>query len=345
MNKLTHKRIVVTGGTGLLGSHLVAELLLHGCTCVKLLVRNSRHLGLLQQTLERMQVPSGIDRLTFEETALNNPHTLREAVTGAEVVFHCAAQLSYDPEQSDAIISSNTEMTTHVVNSCLECHVGLFIHVSSIATLGTPSSTQETITETTILNSLIGRSAYSVSKIYAENVVRRAMTQGLRTIIVNPSIILGEGAWNKGSAQLIAFGARNNLFYTSGVKGYVDVRDVARAMILLAEEPKAVGQRFIVSAENLSFQTLFTWIAAEAGCRKPRIGLGKPLLKILCTLEKEIARWTGHSRLLSDSFIANAVECSRYSSDKLLHTIPFAFTPIRTTLQRVTRQYLKDKKR
>ena len=90
-----------------MGSHLVAELLCAGCT-VRMLVRDIKRQQLLHRTLERMGVSSFYDRIEFRETALNNPYALREAVEGTDVLFHCAAQVSFDPERSDEIIVANT---------------------------------------------------------------------------------------------------------------------------------------------------------------------------------------------------------------------------------------------
>lgn len=181
------------------------------------------------------------DRIEFRQTALNNPHTLREAVRGTQVLFHCAAQVSFDPERADDIVSSNTEITTHIVNSCLECGVGLLVHCSSIATLGEPRHEGEPVTESCTLDSPVGKSAYAISKIYAENIVRRGIAQGLKAVIVNPAIVIGEGNWTSGSSLLIAFGARGGFFYTRGVKSYVDVRDVARAMSCWRKDRKRPG--------------------------------------------------------------------------------------------------------
>lgn len=190
-----------------MGSHLTAELLREGCS-VRLIVRNAGKTDLLKATLRRMGVADRYDRIEFRQTALNNPHTLREAVRGTQVLFHCAAQVSFDPERADDIVSSNTEITTHIVNSCLECGVGLLVHCSSIATLGEPRHEGEPVTESCTLDSPVGKSAYAISKIYAENIVRRGIAQGLKAVIVNPAIVIGEGNWTSGSSLLIAFGAR-----------------------------------------------------------------------------------------------------------------------------------------
>lgn len=293
-----------------------------------------------------MGVSSFYDRIEFRETALNNPHALREAVEGTDVLFHCAAQVSFDPERSDEIIVANTELATHVVNACLDSGVGLLVHVSSVATLGPgPGPGRSWSMKRAYRTVWVGLSAYSVSKFYAENIVRRGALQGLRTVVVNPSIVIGEGDWKSGSSQLIAFGAHGNFFYTKGVKGYVDVRDVARATVLLAEVPEAVGQRYILSAENLPFKAFFSIVAETAGRRLPRICIGTRALNLAAAAERELRRVTRHKQLLSESILSSAVSSSYYSNEKVLRTLDFEFTPVQETLRRVTRAYLEEKKR
>ena len=327
----------------MLGSHLVAALLNEGCR-VRLLLRDGSSDRLLRRTLERTGATELFDRIEFRRTALNNPYELREAVRGIDVLFHCAARVSFDPDEAEAVVSSNTEIATHVVNVCLECGVGLLVHVSSVATLGRPLIAGTPIAEDCVLNSLVGRSAYGISKVYAENIVRRGMQQGLRAVIVNPSIILGEGDWKRGSAGLIARAVRNRLFYTEGVKGYVDVRDVARAMILLARTPEAAGRRFIVSAENMSFRELADLVAETTGRSRPRIRLGKTVLKAVARIDEKLSRATGRKRTFVDSFATDATDCLRYDGSELLRTIDFRYTPVRDTLDRIVRQYLEDRK-
>ena len=144
-----------------MGSHLTAELLREGCS-VRLIVRNAGKTDLLKATLRRMGMADRYDRIEFRQTALTTPPTLREAVRGTQVLFHCAAQVSFDPERADDIVSSNTEITTHIVNSCLECGVGLLVHCSSIATLGEPRHEGEPVTESCTLDSPVGKSAYAI---------------------------------------------------------------------------------------------------------------------------------------------------------------------------------------
>ena len=339
---LQTKRIAVTGGTGLIGSHLVAELLKRGCR-IRLLVRDMRRVGQLHKTLSRMEADSYFGRIEFYETELNNPHTLAAALTDMEVVFHCAALVTFDPEKDEKVVAVNTEITTHVVNACLRCGVGLLVHVSSIATLGSCRPGQRAIDETCILSNPVGRSPYSVSKIYAENAVQRGMVEGLRAVIVNPSVVIGEGDLNSSSSRLVAYAMRRRLFYTNGVKGYVDVRDVARAAVGLAEMPQAIGKRFIVSAENLTFGTLFSMAARISDHWPPLIPLGRRVLTGIYKVEKLLNKWFGRRPILSEALIANACDMSYYDNSRMKNLLNFTYTPIRETLERVIRYYKRQR--
>lgn len=340
---LQTKRIAVTGGTGLIGSHLVAELLKRGCR-VKLLVRDMRRIGQLRETLSRMGAESYYGRIEFCETELNNPHTLTSALTDIEVVFHCAALVTLDPEEDEKVVLVNTEITTHVVNACLRCGVELLVHISSIATLGECRIGQNTVDEMCILSNPVGRSSYSVSKIYAENTVQRGMVEGLRAVIVNPSVVIGEGDLNSSSSRLVAYAMRRRLFYTNGVKGYVDVRDVARAAVGLAEMPQAIGKRFIVSAENLTFGTLFSMAARISGHWPPLIPVGRRVLTGIYKVEKLLNKWFGRRPILSETLIANACDESYYDNRRMKNLVGFTYTPIRETLERVIHYYKRQTK-
>lgn len=339
---LQTKRVAVTGGTGLIGSHLVAELLKRGCR-IRLLVRDMRRVGQLHKTLSRMEADSYFGRIEFYETELNNPHTLASALAGVGVVFHCAALVTFDPEKDEKVVAVNTEITTHVVNACLRCGVGLLVHVSSIATLGSCRPGQRAIDETCILSNPVGRSPYSVSKIYAENVVQRGMVEGLRAVIVNPSVVIGEGDLNSSSSRLVAYAMRRRLFYTNGVKGYVDVRDVARAAVGLAEMPQAIGKRFIVSAENLTFGTLFSMAARISGHWPPLIPVGRRVLTGIYKVEKLLNKWFGRRPILSEALIDNACDMSYYDNSRMKNLLNFTYTPIRETLERVIRYYKRQR--
>lgn len=341
------KTVGVTGPTGLIGSHLVAALLQRGYR-VRVVVHHAQHLQGLQHTLQRFDLADRLKDVEIDEISLLNPLRLSRWMEGCDGVFHCAGLVTYDPQRSEEVLETNRSITAGAVTAARMARVGVFLHVSSIATLGTVETSQSLtsaplITEKCWLTSPKGRSAYSMSKFYAENEVWRAAAQGLRTIIVNPAIVLGEGEWDRSSGPLIVRAVQGFPFYTEGVKGYVDVRDVARAMITLFETPQALGQRFILCGANLSFRELFTLIAQAAHKRPPRWRAGRQLLNVAATLERGHRRFWGGEGRLSASVIDNALDVSRYDGSLITRTCQFHYTPIEQTIQRVVNAYLQEK--
>lgn len=383
--------VAVTGASGLVGSHLVRELL-KGEDRVRLILRENsslerlEQLGILpsssgsssQSSLPGSPIPrsfpcvpssscmssppsphsrSESDRVEVIRVEFANPYDLCKAFQDVDVVYHCAAVVSFDSACGDEIIRINREITANVVDACMECGVRRLVHVSSIATLGEClpercSSDVPLIDEECYLTTLTGRSAYSVSKFYAENQVNRGIYQGLDAVIVNPAIILGEGDFDHGSGQIIkliagggGFSRIASLFATSGVKGYVDVRDVVRAMCLLADCDAAAGQRFILSSENLSFRELFTLIARSASRRAPIFTIGGKTMRMFAKAEAAISRVLGRTPMLSPEIVSNAIDKSYYSGEKIKKYIDFEYTPISDSVRRVTESYLKQEKR
>ncbi len=346
---ITPKTVWVTGATGLIGSHLVAELL-HREYRIRLIVRNSGRLQNLQATLQRFGLEHRLSQIEIFEASLLNPVRLSQWMAGCDGVFHCAGLVTYDPKRDDEVISTNLRITSSVATAARMAHVGTFVHVSSIASLGETYASYETsakpwVTEQNFLTSSKGRSAYSMSKFYAENEVWKAAAQGLHTIIVNPAIVLGEGEWDRSSGPLIAQAVHGSPFYTDGMKGYVDVRDVARAMATLFETPQAIGHRFILCGANLSFRELFTLATQAAHKHPPRWRAGRKMLTLAAALERGHRRFWGGEVRLSPSVITNALEVSCYDGSLITRTCDFNYTPIEETIDRVVKAYLQDQRK
>src|SRR5204862_1154488 len=99
-------------------------------------------------------------------------------------------------------------------------------------------------------------SIYSISKYNAEREVWRGVQEGLNAVIVNPSIIIGPGNWTTGSSNIISSASKGMKYYTHGVTGFIDVRDVSRCMILLMEN-EIKNERFILCSENIAYKDFF----------------------------------------------------------------------------------------
>ena len=330
-------KIVVTGATGMVGSHLVAELLKRGYTRLVLLIRNTAHVERLYATLEREGVKPASGVLQINKVALNNPLELSEWLAETDTVFHCAAQVSLAGGTQE-MIETNVEMTAHLVNASQKCDVRRFMHVSSIAALGAAPDGGMT-NETAMLESLAGTSPYGVSKFFAENEVWRGVTEGLRAVVVNPAVILGAGDWHAGSSAIIPVVAGGSWFYPQGETGFVDVHDVARALVDLAGCEKAVGERFILCGGNLSYRTLIEIGVRATGRRKPKWEAGPKLLAAV----GKMAGWFSGKALFSPEMINILSRKNRYDGGKIGRYLPFEYTPPEESVAQLVKLYLTEK--
>ncbi|MDL2320549.1 NAD-dependent epimerase/dehydratase family protein [Alistipes sp. OttesenSCG-928-B03] len=337
------KRSVVTGATGLVGSHLVAELVRRGATDITLPVRDASRLDRLHRTLAREGVDASGVRLRVVETELTDPIALKEAFEGVDTVYNCAAAVSLGAMDETALIEGNIAIAKHVVNACLAAGVGKLVHVSSIAALGSAAEGEEYIDESRNPESLAAMPAYYAGKFLSENEVWRGVACGLRAVVVNPAVVLGAGDWRTGSTAMIPTMASGVPFYTDGVTAMVDVRDVARAMIDLGECAAAEGERFILAGQNIGYREFLTLAAQAAGKRPPRFKVGGALLGAAWRGARLWERITG-SRLLFTRDVAQALMTQTfYTTDKIRRTIGFEFTPLALTIDRVVKQYLAER--
>jgi len=259
--------VFVTGGTGLVGSRLIFDLVNKG-EDVTALIRHetsiNKFISLIKYYTDKPNIIS--DKINWVRGDLLDIDTLFEVIPNGASVFHCAAEVSFNPKDKDIINDINISGTANIVDVCLTKNINKLCYVSSIGALGR-DLTKDTIDEDTPWNSF-GKSVYSLSKYYAEIEVWRGSAEGLNVVIVNPAVILGAGNWQKGSSKLYTTVHNGIKYYTLGTTGYVDVRDVTKVMILLMDL-NIFNERFILSAEVLSFKQLFTKIAKSINIRPP----------------------------------------------------------------------------
>ena len=251
--------ILVTGGTGLLGSHLLLELVKTGKQ-VRALKRPNADTDQVRKVFA-YYVPDPdklFAKIEWVDGDLLDMASLEIAIEGATEIYHAGAVVSFHPKDRDRMMKVNVDGTANLVNLSLEKKVNKFCYVSSVATLGR-ADTNETTNEESYWRISNKNSSYAISKYGAEREVWRGMEEGLNATIVNPSVILGPGYWNKNSGlfRLVWEGLK---FYTTGVNGYVDVRDVVYVMIRLMDGDFS-GQRFVLTSESISYLALFTYMA------------------------------------------------------------------------------------
>ena len=319
---------LVTGGTGLVGSHLLFDLL-RAVYSVRAIRRKSSQRELVKKLFLWYDPSSGeslFKKIEWVEADVLDLPSLQEAIRGVRAVFHCAAMVSFLPADREQMMKVNVEGTANLVNVALAEGIEKFCYCSSVATIGQPEPGHPA-TENLIWKTSPANSGYSISKFGAEREVWRGSEEGLPVVMVNPSIIIGPGDTSRSSAQLYQSVKNGLKFYTKGVTGFVDARDVALALRLLYESP-VVHERFIMSSENIQYRKVFEYFAQYAGVQPPKYFAGPFLSEMAWRLEKLRGLFTGRKPLITRETARNANNVRYFSSEKILKTLDFSFRPL-----------------
>ncbi|WP_443936946.1 NAD-dependent epimerase/dehydratase family protein [Pedobacter sp. MW01-1-1] len=320
--------ILVTGGTGFLGSELINQLTAKGMA-VRAIKRDKSIIPAL------LHHNSLVD---WQIADINEPARLEEVFDGVTHVYHCAAFVSFNPKDKKKLFHINIEGTANVVNLCLEKGCRL-LHVSSVAALGDAKKGQK-ITEKDFWEYDTKAHAYGLSKYEGEMEVWRGISEGLDAVIVNPSVIIGRNAGFDGSGAIFKLVKQNFPFYTNGATGLVDVEDVAKGMILLMEG-QATAERFILSSEDFHYKDLFAKIAEGFGVKAPAIEAKPWMLSIAWRALKFISIFTRKEPSITKDAAKSSLTLSYYSNDKIIQQTGISFKPLALTITEIT-QHLKD---
>jgi len=327
--------ILVTGGTGLVGSRLLYDLTKAGKQ-VRAITRTKGNIGTFE-TYSSSE-PALRNLVEWIEADLLDLGSLEKATQGITSIYHCAACVSFDPKTAKMMEQVNIEGTANLVNLALDLpNFESFTHVSSVATLGrAPGNAM--LDEHSDWIPGKHNSNYAISKYGAEREVWRASAEGLPVIIVNPSIILGSGNGNSGSSALFKKVKDGFPFYTEGVSGFVDVADVTRAMISLTEQKK-FGERYILNADNITYRELFSMMAEVMKVKAPGIKVSPWLSAIVWRLEKIRSLITGKTPFITKETAYSAHQQRTYSGKKIVDEIGFKYTPLIESINRISQNF------
>jgi nucleoside-diphosphate-sugar epimerase len=318
--------ILVTGSSGLVGSALLKQLVLRKERPIVALYRTTKPALLSKEEQDQIQWIQG----DILDTSL-----LYDLMNGCKQVYHCAAIVSFHPSRRKLMDSINIQGTANVVNAALENKVTKLVHVSSVAAIGR-SRTGEPANEKNKWQEVSGISHYALTKHFSELEVWRGIGEGLKAVIINPSIILGEDTWEDGSAALFKKAYHEFPWYTEGTTGFVDVKDVARIMIEFMHHDLH-SERFIVSNEHLSYRELLTKIAVAFGKKPPRFKAPNWMIGLLWRLERIKSIISNEEPVITKETAQTAKSIRRFDSSHLQSALPdFRFTPIDETIRRTT---------
>jgi nucleoside-diphosphate-sugar epimerase len=333
--------ILVTGGTGLAGSHLLLELTSRGKK-PRAVHRSSSRMDFVHHVFEAYspEPEKHFSMIEWVEADLLDVFSLEDAMDGVSQLYHNAAMVSFNPGDRSEMYRVNVEGTANVVNAALHKGVGKICHLSSIAALGRAG--KDGITdETTDWVTSRYNSHYAISKYNGEREVWRGTAEGLDAVVILPSIILGLASVESGSMQLFKSIRKGLPFYTSGINGYIDARDLAKAQLFLMDNDIR-NEKFLVTAENLSYREVLNMIADGLGKRRPFIKVNAFMALVAryyFSLAKLIA---GTTPLITRDTARTAMKDYHYSNQKFLDISNMQFTPIRETISGICSIYRKN---
>ncbi len=325
--------ILVTGATGLVGSHLLVELSKQGKK-----FRGLKRAGSAVTNVDKIFAHYNLtapDKAVWVEGDVTDYFSLSDAMEGVEQVYHCAAMVSFAASDEDKLTKINVEGTANIVNVALEKGVKKLCHVSSVAALGRADN-DKIMTEETQWKISNKNSAYAVSKYAAEREVWRGTEEGLNAVIVNPCIIIGPGDLEKSSGRMIKSVKKGLKFYPGGANSFIDVRDVAKIMIALMES-ELKNERFILASENLDYKNVFELIASALNKPAPTIR-ATPLMSELAWRAAWLAGlFSNANPFITRETAMTAQQRNVYSNKKVKEKLNWNFIPVIEAIENACR--------
>jgi dihydroflavonol-4-reductase len=322
--------VLVTGATGFIGSHLLLYLLRKGEN-VRAMYHSIQSISKTESLFAAEAAEDLFGRIIWVEADITDIPALEQAFQNISTVYHCAALVSFDPNDEERLRKINIEGTANIVNLCLSHNVKKLCHVSSIAAIGDLRDHERIITEETEWNPEKFHSDYAISKHGAEMEVWRAEQEGLAVVIVNPGVILGKG-FSGGSSEIFTAVSNGLQYYTKGATGFVSVHDVIIIMHKLMNGP-VQGERFILVGENLSYDKLTLQIAQAMKIKAPSKYAKKWMTQIAWRLDWVASNLFFTKRRLSKSMALSLHSTDLYSNAKIKKETGFVFTPIAETIK------------
>lgn len=331
--------ILVTGGTGLVGAHLLCQLVKNNEN-IRVIYRSEEKIEKVKEVFSLYDLDSSLcSKIDWFKADITDVPSMIPAFIGVKKVYHCAAFISFNSKDYREMRKVNIHGTAIIVNLSIDANVQKICFVSSIATIG-DSLSGVLLTEENEWNSQEDNSGYSITKFGAEMEVWRASQEGIDVVIVNPGIILGAGFWASGSGKFFTQIFNGFKYYTEGVTGFVGVKDVVKTMVLLTDS-SIKNERFILVSENKSFKEVFFLIADIFHKKRPYKKVSLWQTSIFWRISLLISTINGKTPLLSKYAAKSANTVSTYSANKIKKALNFKFQDIEEVVKDVSEKYPK----
>lgn len=333
--------ILVTGGTGMLGAHLLYKLV-ENQEKVRAIYRTKNTILKTKKVFE-YDVENGeelFSKIEWCQADITDVPTLEDAFIDVTHVYHVAAKVSFDESEAKQMRRVNIYGTANIVNFCVAFGVKKLCFVSSIAAIA-KSVDKQFIDENDEFNVETNNYSYAITKYGAEMEVWRGAQEGLDVAVVNPGVILGAGFWNENSGTLFSMVYKRSPFYTEGVTAFVGVEDVAR-VLMLAMNSDVVNERFILSSENKSFKEVLFDIADNLKVKRPKIKVTSLIAGIGWRLSWLKSKLTNATNDFPKHTAKSANNKSYYTSEKVCSTFDFEFEKMDAVIETISKKFLLD---
>ena len=322
---------LVTGATGLLGSHVLVELAKRNQK-IRATYRSKEKINAVNSLFQfyfKDQATQRWGQIEWVEADLLDLEDLKNLVIGCDSVYHCAALVSFFKADFEACIKQNRYVTANLVDLCVLNEIKHFCHVSSTAAIGAKGLE---INEDSKWQEGGSHSGYGLSKRMAEREVWRAIEEGLKAVIVNPCVILGPAAKGSPSLQILETAKKGLLFHTAGSNCVVDARDVAWVMAELVEK-NIIKERFLVVGPHQSFKELFSSLAKKLNSKAPRYKAPRALAMFVATIHEFWCRFSKKRSGLSIETVRSSYEVLGYSRNKIETSLSFKYRELNNIIE------------
>ena len=338
--------IYVTGGTGLLGSHLLVNLAVQNVS-IRAIYRSKSKLDQTRKLFSYYLGEKGnshFDQIDWVQGDILDIPFLTDSMQGCTKVYHCAALVSFHQDDFQQLIKLNREGTGNIVNVCLDLGIEKLCYVSSTAAVGSSThfgklsgdssetSSAKLITEKTPWKNTPTTTGYSISKYNAEREVWRGIEEGLNAVMVNPCVILGAGNWNDSSLTIFRTLKKGMTYYPPGSNSIVDARDVAEIMIRLMESD-IHSERFLCIGSNQSFFELMSKISMQLGVKAPSKEAPRFLVNVVRRMAGFISIFTRKKPSITKETVQSLFGERSYSSEKVKSALDFEFRSLEDTIE------------
>ena len=331
--------IFLTGGTGLVGSHILL-ILCRENIAVRALKRNTSALDISKKVFNYYNANHLFNKIEWCDGDLNDIPSLELNMASCDVVIHAAALVSFYKRDIHNLKKTNIEGTANIMNVALDFNIKKCIYISSVATLGRDAALDE-VDENCAFKMANKESNYAISKYFAEQEVWRASNEGLDVVILNPSIILGPGNWDKGSSKIFQKIYNGLKFYTHGSSGYVDVIDIANIVLLFLNN-NIKNQRFILNGTNIKYRKAFNLIADEFGVALATIEVTPLVKEFAWRFERLKSFFTNKPPLLTKETAESSMRNIRYSTAKIKRILNYDFIPFEESIKKYCNFFKQD---